>query len=118
MHLYYNLTLDVGRRCVGSVSYTHLDVYKRQGALPVPLHLRNAPTKMMREMGYGKAYKYPHSYDGHHVAEHYLPDRLRDVTLYQPSTSGYERTLGERLRYLRGQPPEDAGCLLYTSRCV
>ena len=82
---------------------------EQHGALPVPLHLRNAPTKMMREMGYGKAYKYPHSYDGHHVAEHYLPDRLRDVTLYQPSTSGYERTLGERLRYLRGQPLEDAG---------
>ena len=63
-------------------------VVEQHGALPVPLHLRNAPTKMMRD---------------------YLPDRLRDVTLYQPSTSGYERTLGERLRYLRGQPPEDAG---------
>ena len=61
---------------------------EQHGALPVPLHLRNAPTKMMRD---------------------YLPDRLRDVTLYQPSSSGYERTLGERLRYLRGQPSEEAG---------
>lgn len=73
------------------------------GALPVPLHLRNAPTKLMRNLGYGKEYKYPHDFSGHHVAEQYLPDALRDATFYQPSTSGYEKTLGERLRYLRGQ---------------
>ena len=76
----------------------------KRGALPVPLHLRNAPTKLMRELGYGTAYKYPHDFAGHHVAEQYLPDALRDATFYHPSTSGYEKTLGERLRYLRGQP--------------
>ncbi len=75
----------------------------RLGALPVPLHLRNAPTKLMQDLGYGNAYKYPHDFAGHHVAEQYLPDALREATFYQPSTSGYEKTLGERLRYLRGQ---------------
>jgi len=75
----------------------------KHGAQPVPLHLRNAPTKLMRELGYGKDYKYPHQFAGHHVAEHYLPDSLRELRLYQPSENGLERALGERLRSLRGE---------------
>lgn len=76
---------------------------EQHGALPVPLHLRNAPTKLMREMGYGKDYQYPHSFAGNHVAEHYLPDALRGSQLYEPSQNGLERALGERLHYLRSQ---------------
>ncbi len=76
------------------------------GAQPVPLHLRNAPTKLMKDLGYGKDYKYPHSYQGHHVVEHYLPEALRGKRLYEPSDSGLERALGERLQKLRGEPPQ------------
>ncbi|MCD6496688.1 MAG: replication-associated recombination protein A [Deltaproteobacteria bacterium] len=67
------------------------------GALPVPAHLRNAPTKLMKEMGYGKGYKYPHHFDGHYVAEDYLPDQLRQRTYYQPSKAGYEQVIASRL---------------------
>ena len=45
-----------------------------RGALPVPLHMRNAPTPLMKQMGYGAGYKYPHDFEGHYVAEDYLPD--------------------------------------------
>lgn len=75
---------------------------RERGALPVPAKLRNAVTKMMKEMGYGRDYKYPHEFDGHYVAETYLPDELEGVKLYEPSDSGYERDLSERLRKLRG----------------
>lgn len=77
---------------------------EQHGALPVPLHLRNAPTKLTKELGYGKDYKYPHGYAGHHVAEHYLPDALTGHHFYAPSQSGLERALAERLAQLRGQP--------------
>ena len=48
--------------------------WRERGALPVPLHLRNAPTPLMKQMGYGAGYKYPHDFEGHYVAEDYLPD--------------------------------------------
>lgn len=53
-----------------------LELVRRTGNLPVPLHLRNAPTALMRELGYGKEYKYPHDYPGHRVEQQYLPDEL------------------------------------------
>ena len=55
---------------------------KTYGALPVPLHLRNAPTNLMKDMGYGKEYKYPHDYAGHHVEQQYLPERLAGMKYY------------------------------------
>jgi putative ATPase len=79
------------------------------GALPVPLHIRNAPTPLMKQMGYGAGYKYPHDFAGHYVAEDYLPEALRGRRFYAPSESGYERELGERLRRWRaeaGLPPD------------
>jgi putative ATPase len=79
------------------------------GALPVPLHIRNAPTPMMKEMGYGAGYKYPHDFAGHYVAEDYLPEALRGRRFFKPSQSGYERELDERLRAWRraaGLPEE------------
>jgi len=66
-------------------------------ALPVPLHLRNAPTDLMRKLGYGKAYKYPHDYPGHFVDEEYLPENLRGRTYYHPGESGFEATIRKRL---------------------
>jgi len=74
-----------------------------RGALPVPKHIRNAPTPLMKEHGYGAGYQYPHDFEGHHVAEEYLPDALRGSRFYEPSAEGYEKILGERLARWRGE---------------
>ncbi len=71
------------------------------GSLPVPLHLRNAPTPLMKSMGYGGGYQYPHDFEGHFVAEEYLPDALRGASYYRPSTEGQEKELSARLQALR-----------------
>ncbi|MBR5347504.1 MAG: replication-associated recombination protein A [Deltaproteobacteria bacterium] len=73
---------------------------RRSGALPVPLHLRNAPTKMMKkEWGYGEGYKYAHDFEGGFVAQEYLPEALRSTSYYQPVERGYEKTIRERLAF-------------------
>jgi putative ATPase len=72
-----------------------------KGPLPVPLKLRNAPTRLMETMGYGGGYRYPHNFDGHYVAEEYLPDVLRGSRVVELSASGLEKELGERLARLR-----------------
>jgi putative ATPase len=78
---------------------------EKLGPLPVPLHLRNAPTTLARELGYGAGYQYPHDFGGHHVKEEYLPEVLRARRYYQPSDSGFERELVDRLAKLRfGRP--------------
>jgi putative ATPase len=74
---------------------------EEKGAQPVPLHLRNAPTPLMKGMGYGSGYQYPHDFAGRYVAEDYLPESLRGRRFYQPSESGYEKTLKERLKAWR-----------------
>ena len=76
---------------------------EEQGALPVPLHLRNASSALGQSMGFGKEYKYPHNYEGHFVVEDYLPDELKGRHYYQPSNSGRERDIAERLAILRKQ---------------
>ncbi|MBN1368406.1 MAG: replication-associated recombination protein A [Dehalococcoidales bacterium] len=65
---------------------------------PVPLYLRNPETTLMKNLGYGKDYKYPHSYPGHFVREVYLPEPLRGKTFYHPGNLGYEKQIAERLR--------------------
>jgi putative ATPase len=77
-----------------------------KGPLPVPLNLRNAPTRLMESMGYGGGYRYPHNFDGHYVAEEYLPDALRGSRIVEPSSSGLEKELGERLARLRAGAKE------------
>ncbi len=74
------------------------------GALPVPLHIRNAPTKLMEGMGYGVEYRYPHDYDGAYVVEDYLPEKLKGHRYYQPKGNGHEAVINERLERLRGKP--------------
>jgi putative ATPase len=71
-----------------------------KGPLPVPLKLRNAPTSLMKGMGYGGGYKYPHEFEGHYVAEKYLPDAIAGETLVKLSESGAEKAMGERWRAL------------------
>lgn len=73
---------------------------RTHGALAVPKHLRNPETGLMRELGYGKGYKYPHNFEGHYVAERYLPERLATHRYYRPSDQGEERALGEHLAAL------------------
>jgi putative ATPase len=67
------------------------------GSLPVPLHLRNAPTKLMEGMGYGVEYKYPHDYEGAYVVEDYLPEKLKGRRYYQPKGQGHEAAIKARL---------------------
>jgi putative ATPase len=73
------------------------------GPLPVPLHLRNAPTRLMKSLGYGGGYQYPHNFEGSYVPEDYLPERLRGRHFYHPSDSGFESELKERVAELRRQ---------------
>jgi putative ATPase len=75
---------------------------KERGPLPVPLKLRNAPTPLMEGLGYGGGYRYPHDFEGHHVAEAYLPEALQGATWVKLSGSGFEKELAARLARLRG----------------
>jgi putative ATPase len=69
--------------------------------MPVPLHIRNAPTSLMKDLGYGKDYKYPHDYPDHFVDEEYLPENLKGRTYYHPSDQGFEKEIKRRLEYWR-----------------
>jgi putative ATPase len=73
------------------------------GALPVPLHLRNAPTPLMKKLGYGREYAYPHDHPDALVGQQYLPDALADRRYYEPTDRGHERAIGERLRHWRAR---------------
>ncbi|MFH1830886.1 MAG: replication-associated recombination protein A [Pseudomonadota bacterium] len=76
-----------------------LNDIEEHGALSVPKHLRNAPTKLMKELDYGKNYKYAHDFEGHFVSgEQYLPDELKSKRYYEPTTNGYEKNIAERLK--------------------
>ena len=65
--------------------------------LPVPIHLRNAPTKLMKELGYGEKYKYSHDFDGHFTEQQYLPDNLKNKIYYKPADLGREKDIRSRL---------------------
>jgi len=77
-----------------------LEIVRKTGTLPVPPHLRNAPTDLMRRLGYGKEYRYPHDYPRHYVEQQYLPDELVGSRFYEPAESGHERTVRERMAWL------------------
>jgi putative ATPase len=70
-----------------------------RGALPVPLHLRNAPTGLMQNLGYCKDYKYAHDFDSHIVGQQHLPAELAGNKYYTPAESGYEKQIKERLQF-------------------
>jgi len=76
-------------------------------AEPVPIHLRNAVTSMMKNQGYGKEYKYAHNYPGHFVEQQYLPDSVQDKRYYIPSEQGYEVDVSNRLREWWGSVNEE-----------
>ena len=68
-------------------------VVREAGSLPVPLHIRNAPTRLMKELGYGRDYKYAHNYDDAYVSQEYMPNKLKGQIYYNPSERGYEKTI-------------------------
>jgi putative ATPase len=70
---------------------------RAEGTLPVPHHLRNAPTLLMKGLGYGEGYRYPHDHEGGVVDQDYLPEHLAGRTYYRPTDRGREREIGERL---------------------
>jgi putative ATPase len=80
---------------------------QEQGTLPVPLHLRNAPTELLRREGHGVGYRYPHEFPEHFVLEQYLPDALREARFYRPTEQGREAELGELLRKRWGKAKSD-----------
>jgi len=75
-----------------------LGLVRNTGDLPVPLHLRNAPTGLMKELGYGEQYQYPHDHSGHFVEEDYLPEKISGTRLWQPAMNSREQELLEKMK--------------------
>jgi putative ATPase len=80
-----------------------IQLVSETGNLPVPLHLRNAPTKLMKELGYGKEYKYAHAYKGHFVEQQFLPDEVKNIRIWHPQDNAQEAKLKERMQGLWGE---------------
>ena len=89
-----------------NASYMAIDealaLVRQQGDLPVPLHLRNAPTKLMKELGYGEKYEYAHSHQGNFVVQEFLPEQISGTAFYQPGNNARERETREALKKLWG----------------
>ena len=88
-----------------------MDAARETPAAPVPLHIRNAPTPLMKELGYNKGYQYAHNSPDAYFPQEYLPQQLRDALLYVPGSFGYEKKIAERMEWwakLKGgeQPPD------------
>lgn len=80
-----------------------LELVRQTGNLPVPLHLRNAPTKLMKQLGYGKDYKYAHAYQGNFVQQQFLPDEVKNSRLWNPQNNAQEAKIKERMQSLWGE---------------
>jgi putative ATPase len=76
-----------------------LDLARSTPTEPVPLHIRNAPTALMKELGYGKGYEYAHAVPEAYTPQEYLPERLRGTVLYQPGAFGFEKDIAKRLAW-------------------
>jgi putative ATPase len=73
-------------------------IVKKTGDLPVPLHIRNAPTKLMKEIGYGKNYKYAHEYENNFAIQEFLPDKIKGKKIYEPGNNAREKEIRARLK--------------------
>jgi putative ATPase len=79
---------------------------------PVPLHIRNAPTPLMKQLGYGKGYRYDHAEEGHAEGQEYLPESLRGAKWYEPTDLGFEKEIGKRREWwarLKKRAAQDSG---------
>ena len=85
-----------------NASYAAINAAKalvaQTGDLPIPLHIRNAPTKLMKNLNYGKDYKYAHSYDGNFAEQEFLPDRIKGTKFYEPGNNARENEIRLSLR--------------------
>ncbi|MBQ3659477.1 MAG: replication-associated recombination protein A [Bacteroidales bacterium] len=79
-----------------------LEAVEKGTPLPVPLHLRNAPTSLMKDLGYGKDYKYAHDFEGNFVEQEFLPDEIKGTQFYSPGDNAKENPIRERLKRLWG----------------
>ena len=90
-----------------NASYAGIDAalneVRKTGALPVPLHIRNAPTKLMKDLGYHKGYRYAHDYEDGYAGQECLPDALIGRKFYIPKGYGYEKNIVERMEWLRNK---------------
>jgi putative ATPase len=84
-----------------------LELARNTPAEPVPVHLRNAPTGLMKKLGYGAEYRYAHDFPEHFVAQDYLPEALRDSELYRPGSIGQEKRVAERMAYWKSRKDAD-----------
>ena len=84
-----------------------IELVRQTGNLPVPLHLRNAPTKLMKQLGYGKDYKYAHAYKGNFVEQQFMPDELKNTRIWHPQNNPSESKLSERMVQLWGDRFKD-----------
>lgn len=86
-----------------NASYVAIDeaiaLAEKTAHLPVPLHLRNAPTKLMKEIGYGKGYKYAHDYEGNFTQQNFLPDDIKGTKIYEPSNNPRENEIRKQLQH-------------------
>src|SRR5512136_292351 len=86
-----------------NASYAGIDAalaeVRQSGALPVPLHIRNAPTRLMKDLGYHKGYRYAHDYPEGFAPQEYLPEQLKGTRFYDPAGHGYEKTIKERMEW-------------------
>ena len=76
---------------------------REQGSLPVPMQLRNAPSKLMKEQGYGQGYKYSHDYEGNFVVQEFMPDALKNTVLFEPGNNPRENEMRKNLRNMWGE---------------
>ncbi len=83
-----------------------LNDVKEKGALGVPLHIRNAPTPLMKDLGYGKGYKYPHDHGGY-AEQSYLPKELQDREYYKPTDYGFDKEIKKRLAFFKSKRKQD-----------
>ena len=80
-----------------------LEIVRKTGNMPVPLHLRNAPTQLMEELGYSDGYKYPHDYPGHFTPQQYMPDALNGYKFWKPQQSPAEQRLEQWMKTCWGE---------------
>ncbi len=90
-----------------NASYLAIDeamaLAEKTAHLPVPLALRNAPTKLMKQIGYGKDYKYSHSYEGNFIKQNFMPDELQGTTLFRPGPNAREEDIRKKLAQWWGE---------------
>jgi len=119
MHAFQTVGMPEGRIILGqavtylatapksNASYLGIDAalseVRKSGALPVPLHIRNAPTRLMKDLGYGRDYRYAHDYEDGYSGQECLPDALAGRKFYDPRGYGYEKSIVERMEWLKSR---------------